>query len=116
MPQYYYPSSFMAAQGMTLPSVSPHSPLSPTSAATAAASAGFFEYAGLPTTASMGQLAASGYEAYLPSAAAAAAAAAATGSAGYIAAPAGYTYGIPQPMSHFTAHYQPQQIQADRLQ
>ena len=113
MPQYYYPSSFMAAQGMTLPSVSPHSPLSPTSAATAAASAGFFEYAGLPTAASVGQLAASGYEAYLPSAAAAAAAAAGSG---YITAPAGYSFGIPQPMSHFTAHYQPQQIQADRLQ
>lgn len=102
----------MSAQGMAMPAVSPHSPLSPASAATAAACAGFFEYAGLPTAASVGQLAASGYE-YLPSASAAAAA---TGTPGYIAAPAGYSFGIPQQMSHFTAHYQPQQIQADRLQ
>lgn len=102
IPQYMYPSAaYMASQGM-IP-VAPHSPLSPS------ANSQLFDYsaavaaAGLPAT----QLP-TGYEAAYPYT-----------TAGYVTPTSAYTYAAAMPgqhMGHLPAHYQPQQIQADRLQ
>jgi RNA recognition motif-containing protein len=97
LPQYVYPSAYVASPGVTIP-VSPHSPLSPSSATAAAASAGqFFDYpAGYPSVPN-------GFEAYPY-----------TTAAGYVTPAAYSAYAVPQPLGHF-AHYQPQQIQ-ERMQ
>lgn len=102
IPQYVYPSAYMAAAAATPGvglSVSPQSPLSPTTASQ------FFDYqAGFPAAAAAAQYAASGFEAAYPY----------TTNASFMAAPAAYSYAVPQPVGHF-AHFQPQQIQ-ERMQ
>ncbi len=106
VPQYVYPSAYMATPGVTIPTVSPHSPLSP-SAAAAATGQLAFEYAsaGGFSTAGAGQFA-NGYESAYPF----------TTAAAYMptAAAAYATYATPQPVGHF-AHFQQQQIQ-ERMQ
>ena len=106
LPQYVYPSAYMAAAatpGVGL-SVSPASPLSPTTASQ------FFDYpaaaAAFPAAAAAAQFAtANGFEAAYPY----------TTNASYMAAPAAaYSYAVPQPVGHF-AHFQPQQI-PERMQ
>lgn len=106
LPQYVYPSAAyaMASPGVSIPAISPHSPLSPTTAQQ------YFDYS---AAAGYGSQFANGYESY-PYATTAAAAAAA---AGYGVAPAGYTYAaVPQQaLAGHLAHYQPQTIQ-ERMQ
>ena len=104
VPQYVYPSAYMATPGVTIP-VSPHSPLSPTAAAAAGQ---FFDYAAsFPNSAATAGQFANGFEA---------AAYPYTTAAGYMptAAAAYASYAVPQPVGHF-AHFQTQQIQ-ERMQ
>lgn len=95
LPQYVYPSPYVASTpGMTIP-VSPHSPLSPTTAGQFA-----LDY---PSGYAATQFP-NGYEAAYPY----------TTAAGYVT-PTPYSYAaVPQPIGAF-AHYQPQQIQ-ERMQ
>lgn len=104
LPQYVYPSAYVASPGVGVP-VAPHSPLSPTTPSQ------LFDYATAAAAAYPSAAAAqfsSSLDAY-PYATAAA----------YGAAPTAYTYAaVPQPSSlgHFAAAaYQPQQIQ-ERMQ
>ena len=98
LPQYVYPSPYVASTpGMTIP-VSPHSPLSPTTAGQFA-----LDY---PAGYGGGQFP-NGYEAAYPY----------TTAAQYMTAaqtPYSYAAVAPQPLGHFAA-YQPQQIQ-ERMQ
>lgn len=100
MPQYVYPSAYMQTPGVSIPNVSPHSPMSPT---TAAGQLAAFEYANAAGGFSAQQFANS-YEA-----------------AGYPFTTPGYgmpqtyaSYAMPQPVGHFAA-FQQQQIQ-ERMQ
>jgi len=112
MPQYVYPSAYLAAAtnpGSMGLSVSP-SPLSPT---TAASQAAYYDYpAGYPlaqATAAAQFAATGGYEAAYPYTTNVA-----TGS--YMATPAqAYSYALPQQALQAYAHLQPQQIQ-ERMQ
>jgi RNA recognition motif-containing protein len=105
MPQYVYPSAYMATPGgVTLQS--PHSPMSPGAAQGQIA---FADYAGagaFSTAAAAGQFG-NGYDAGYPF----------TSAAGYMpaATAAAYaSYAVPQPVGHFAA-FQQQQIQ-ERMQ
>jgi len=108
LPQYVYPSAYLTQPGVSIPTVSPHSPMSPTTASQ------FFDYAGgFPGTAAAANqfatsaAAAAAYEAAYPFAT----------TAGYAAPAAAYTYAVPQHVaaSHYAAAFQPQQIQ-ERMQ
>ncbi|KAK3611922.1 hypothetical protein CHS0354_013995 [Potamilus streckersoni] len=94
VPQYIYPSTFMATPSML--ATLPHSQLSPTSAG---------QYTIDYTAAYGSQLAAAGYEAY-PYAS----------TSGLIAPATGYTYAVPQQIAAGPAFtYHPQQLQ-ERMQ
>lgn len=108
LPQYVYPSAYLTTPGVSIPTVSPHSPMSPTSASQ------FFDYAGgFPTTAAAANqfastaAAAAAYEAAYPFAT----------TAGYVAPAGAYSYAVPQHVAagHYAAAFQPQQIQ-ERMQ
>lgn len=120
--QYMYPASYLSqmaqaqSPGVTLTQMPASSPLSPTPTATPTQYA--LDYASAYSAATAAQFAASGYEAYSPYNTAASAATAA-GYAGMTNIPAGYTYAMPQQLAASTAHFaqfQPQQLQAERLQ
>ena len=77
------------------------------------------DYASAYSAATAAQFAASGYEAYSPYTTANTATAAAAGYAGMAGVPTGYTYAMPQQLTANSAHFaqfQPQQLQAERLQ
>ena len=109
LPQYVYPSAYLTTPGVSIPTVSPHSPMSPSSASQ------FFDYpAGFPATAAAANqfattaAAAAAYEAAYPFAT----------TAGYVAPAAAYSYAVPQHVAaagHYAAAFQPQQIQ-ERMQ
>eukprot|EP00918_Siedleckia_nematoides_P069080 GHVU01150612.1.p1 GENE.GHVU01150612.1~~GHVU01150612.1.p1 ORF type:complete len:223 (+),score=23.95 GHVU01150612.1:179-847(+) len=103
LPQYVYPQ-YAVSPGMTM-SMSPHSPLSPTSAA--ATPAALFDY-GSPYGHSALAAAANPLEAAYPYTTAA--------TTGYVTPGAAYSYAMPaQPLGAHIA-YQPQQLQAERMQ
>ncbi|KAL5014832.1 hypothetical protein ScPMuIL_009102 [Solemya velum] len=98
LPQYVYPSAYLAATPSMLATV-PHSPLSPTTAGQ------YIDYSAHYTS----QFANSAFEAYPYT----------TSTNGFVTPAAAYTYAVPQQLAaaggHAFTHYQPQQIQ-ERMQ
>jgi len=121
--QYVYPASYLTAAsatspGVTLTTMPATSPLSPTPTAGTPTQYAL-DYASAYSAATAAQFAASGYEAYSPYTTANTATAAAAGYAGMAGVPTGYTYAMPQQLTANSAHFaqfQPQQLQAERLQ